>query len=488
MDYFDENRIITLKAYFDKEAELEQRMKVAGKTEEEIAAFKTTLLALQLVSRDYIERSEKEPDFYPDMTEKSMDVAAELHPFIKGVFSRIAAYEDGDLLTEKVDLLSTFSQTRIAKRTVDAVGIQDNVFERVQAVVVNNIELMFNIAANDKSGEFENQSNGLIVTTNILKRYPEMLRTMTDEVSQKVFKNGRDSKGKKQLNRNGGINHYTYTGSGKSGSGFFLLSTNIKNANDTTIIEKDFTYYDWAVMEAIISLYEKALDSQADNNGEVLLDLKSIDKVIKHLDGSRMSRQAQDNIEKTELYQSIKRLLGNHIYISEDALSFDDDFINGEIILDSGKVCLLIKKIPVLLDFVLNNGRGYATPIPISKLKLKEVRYTHDHVAIYRYLLHRVKEIYDSYFIDPNHLTPTARNSIPLDNVIDTVYPDFYSRYSDTIGRKRDVKKIVEAIFEEMKNKHIISNAKEVVRADGTITYELERQLQDLKKCKSTHS
>ena len=478
MDYLKKiEEAQTLKAYYDNESRIVEQMLGCDKSEGEILEFKTRLLALKLASKDYVDRWNERPKFYPDMEGKNIAFATEIYPFIAGVHSSLSACEDGDFLMEQIDFLSALSVTRMAKEAIDEFGIEDRIVEKVVNSVVHTLESVVETGLNDRTGEYQNPSTGTVATAKILMRYPDRLQSMTDEVTQKIFKNDRDNqKGINNLKRTG-VNHYTYTANKKSGSGFFVMSTNIQDANDAVHIEKDFTYFDWAVMEAVATLYQHALDSKAVVNGEILLDIKSIDKMLKHGD-SRMTKKKMDTIETSDIYLSIKKLLGNHVMISEDNETYEDDLINGAFVVDSGKVCLHVKRMPVLLEFAQKSSRGYVENVEVGKLKLKSVKYTTEHITIYRYLLQRVKEIYDSYFIDANHLNPTATNSIPLNNLIDALYPDLYNQYGDPVGKKRDIQESINKIFKEMIGLGMITGVRSNIRKkDGSLSYELERKL-----------
>ncbi|MCR4687422.1 MAG: hypothetical protein K5659_07615 [Lachnospiraceae bacterium] len=301
-------------------------------------------------------------------------------------------------------------------------------------------------------------------TEKILNRYPKELYVLQDEVTQQIFKNG-SSKG--PLNRQGGANQYNIKYDNKKDSGLIILNVNATE-EDKIIAEKPFGYYDWAVMEAVISIYVDAVERGLDNNGEILIDIKTIHKVLNH--GKRMSQETIKNITDCKLTQSLRKLMGNYIVISEVSGDYEGDMINGELCFARGKHCVRIKSAPVLLEFAKQNERTYYCRFDKDDLKL-EVTWNEERIAIYRYLMQRTNEIFGSYKNDEENKNTKLTNSIPLRNIIKTLYPDFDTKYQGDRdrGKRRDILKNVRTILDAMKLKGFFDDYLELEGKNGIV-------------------
>lgn len=471
--YLDETKVTSLKEFFECIDSDERSLISAGKQKVEIAEFKEKFTAFLFTTGDYINRREQNPEWYPEYSgAECLEQAKLIYPYLLDIYSYLLSCEDGDLLVEKIDTLITVALIQKALYIADIKGIQENMQDSVRNSVVRALEKIFCICANDKTRELEDVKTGIIKADKILKGQPHFLEIISDEVTQKVFKNARLN-GANTLNRNGMNSFSIKVGKNLETGLIDMRVRDIMDENDREVAEKDFSYFDWSVMEAISSLYSYGIDKHKDNTGMVVLDLKAIDNMVKH-GGTRIARGTV--IEKTPLYESIKRLMGNHISISTEQGEFAGNLIEGEFDIVSGKVCLVVNEFPVLYEYALKTGgRKKVSITALNDLKLENVNYTTEHIGIYRYLIQRVREIYGSYKVDAEHSKAVATNSIPLNNIIEIFYPNLEKDFSDPRGKRRDIKNNVEKILEGMKGKSFIKNYKIIQREDNSITYELER-------------
>ena len=119
---------------------------------------------------------------------------------------------------------------------------------------------------------------------------------------------------------------------------------------DRATVENYFSYYDWAVMEAVASIYDDAVSRGMDSNGKVIIDIKSVHQVVNF--GKRMSSEKQQNLVDSELFKSLQRLMGNYIHINEKSADYDGCLIDGEFGFFEGKHCIIMHKEPVLIEYL----------------------------------------------------------------------------------------------------------------------------------------
>lgn len=442
----------TLNDFFLASYTHEQELIKRGKTAEEIKLYKNNGLAYCLCSNEYEQKRVEHPNIFPAIeTGTSINVASKVYPYLTDLHEYIKNCEDGELILSKIDCLTTVALTISAINWMDIRGIQDNRSERVIQSVTEALGTIFCVAFNEKKESYINSNTGLIESPRILKRYPKILQTMSDEVTQLVFKNKAD--------RQNYTNYQTMVGNQKNSGSILMMSMiNVDNTRYKEKIEKPFSYYDRVVMEAIATMYDYAKEHNYADNGKVLIDLKAIDNMIRH-GGTRMKNPDVKSIKKSELFESIVRLMGNYIQISDPTgFCVEGNLVNGEFRYLNGNVYVEIDSMPVLMDFNMQKGKGMVEPLDLSELKL-DMAYTTERIGIYRYLLERVREIYGSYFIDDNHKTAKLTNSVPLDNAIDAIYPDFNKRY-DKYGddKRRTMKKSICEVARLLVDKNIISD------------------------------
>lgn len=473
MPNYNDKSMVSLYEFFHVLEEEIAQLEATGKyTPEKINEYKTNQLAIQFNSIQYVRRNVSLPDRYPLMDIKeSLEVAKALFPCVHEIFNFFMKNTEGKSVATKIDLHFTLAIANYFRNRILRSENADNCSERIVYGVREGLIRSYNIALNAPKKEFIDSQTGIVKSDKVLNRYPKVLYVLQDEVVQKVFKNGSSDK---TIDRQGGVNHYSIKAGNKNDAGIIQLYTTA-SADDLSVAEKKFSYYDWAVMEAVASIYDDAIERNQDNNGEIIVDIKSIHRVLNH--GRRMSQEKLQNIADCELTQSLKRLMGNYIKISEPSGNYEGNVLEGTIDFVGGKHCVRIKSEPVLLQFAKQNGRKYYCKFDRDDLNLKDINYNEERIAIYRYLMQRTNEIYGSYKKDDKHKNAIKTNSIPLSNVIKAVYPDIRTQYPGDSYRskKRDITENVSAILGAMKDKGFIDDYIQNQRGNDLV-FELVRK------------
>ena len=100
--------------------------------------------------------------------------------------------------------------------------------------------------------------------------------------------------------------------------------------------------------------------------------MESIDKLLKR---DIKARSDKKNILDSELIDSIVKLLGIHVSISEPSGNYEGNLLEGELDIIDGRVCLVVDK-PIMYEFANKNGRCYIDSREIDKLKLEGVHFS----------------------------------------------------------------------------------------------------------------
>lgn len=463
MDYFNNNEDCSVNEFYENVEKLRKNLKKQGiLTPEVLEEKKSLLLGLQFTTPLYIEKQEENPDWYPDA---NIDTIKEELPFMDAVYEHMIHRGNGKEILDKISVTDATILVSDAHKATKRMGIVDSVKERVVGAVVPAIENVTKIAINDKTGEFVKPS-GKYTTGDILKRYPNIVKAMTDEVTRSVFSN----KVEEQVQTSYKIQQGNKTEHGM----IALMSNSSSDPNVKSRIEKKFSTYDWAVMEAVASLYAFAKDKKKLKNGKLIVDLESIDKLIKR---DVKARSDKANILDSELISSILKLLNNHISISDPSGNYEGDLLEGELDIISGNVCLVIEE-PIMLKYGNANGRNYIDSLDIEKLKLEGIHFTAENIAIYRFLLDRLRVIFGSYFMDGMHENAVKTNSVPLSSIIEAVYPEGLQEYSDVDSKRRFIWEHAKNICEAMKdnNNFFLDFDADGVNPDGEKTIRFTRK------------
>lgn len=243
-----------------------------------------------------------------------------------------------------------------------------------------------------------------------------------------------------------------------------ILRIQPQEETDTIQFEKDFSYYDWAVMEAVTSLYLA---------GNKVIDLQSIDKVLKHNKKSRMTKSKAEQIEKSLLFDSLKRLSGNYIQITAKGTSREGYLIDNDFNIVDGKIYLNVKNIPVLYDYA--DSINHVLTVKNEELKI-DLSYTEDTITIFRYLMERVLEIYGTLktkdlMNGKQRLQPKTVNKILSNKICEAI---LFDDVKDRASKERRIRERTENVLEKMKSKGFFFDYK-IVGTGSNTYYELKR-------------
>ena len=454
MNYYDENRLCTVNEFYENAKKQKKALKKAGvSSEQELEEKRALLLGAQFTSAKYIEMNQESPSEYPDVS--PADMMDELE-YIDAVHDYMMQNGDGDSILNNYPLVSAAIMVKKSHSEIVNAGIDSDITERIVHAVVPAIEAV-TLKAIKHAPQFNIGASNVINAQKVLKRYPEITKMMTDEATRTVFTN--------KAERNQWTPFTVHNGKTQAPASILLSQSIMADPANKVLIESKFSIYDWVVMEAVATLYDYAeTNNELDSNGTIAIDIKSIDKILKRDILSRMSKEAQNNITSSDIVKSLVKLMGNHVNINDSAGCFEGDMVDGELAFVKGILCVVVKSKPVLFKYADENGRNHIESIMMDDLKLHtsnhKVIYTTEVIAIYRYLLSRLKEIYGSYKMDSQHMKPKSNysNSVPLENIINAVYPEGLGQFKDQTSKRRYILSNIEKVCKAMEHKKIFFN------------------------------
>lgn len=467
MNYINEEKFLSIDEFFEKVKPYKEELKRKGMPDEKIAEQLGLFLFAQFQSNAYIHEQENNAKLYPKY---ECDDVVDAYPYVAAINERMSKSSDGVQIAKKVPVYSAVSLVNKAHTEIRAAGVSDNVEARIVAAVTNAIHAIYDVYLNTPQNRGMNSPERLIDVPNLLIGYPEILVMMSDEVTQNVFKN--------KIEKNT-IN--TYAINKKSGLSGSIVLTSVYEEDNAYIadIESPFSTYDLAVMEAIITLYVHAESEGKLVNGQILLDIQSIDKLVKYNKETRLPKEIKVKLTESELYRSIMKLRGNHVTISDEAGNYDGALIDAEFVTrnestgrgEVAKTCLCVNACPIIYEFAKNNGRHYYDEVELEKLKLP-TRMTFITTAVYRYVMQRTREIFGTYFMDDRHMEVKkgAKNTILLESVLRAVYPDGLRGHKDESSAKRTVRDALIKICNYMKGMGYFKNVDYVEDSRGLLS------------------
>ena len=269
MNYYDDNKLCSVNEFYENAKKLKKELKKTGKaTNEEIEQKKALLLGAQFVSKKYIELMEEAPEEYPEVL--PADIMGEME-FIDAVHDYMLQHGDGEKVLDSYPLVSAAIMVKKSHTEIVNAGIESDITERIVHSVVPAIEAV-TLKAIKHAPQFNIGTSNVINAQKILRGYPEIVKVMMDEATRTVFTN------KAERNQ---WSTFTVHNGNASDTASILLSQSVTAAHaNKVLIESDFSIYDWAVMEAIVTLYAHAEAENKLDNGAVTLDIKSIDKIV----------------------------------------------------------------------------------------------------------------------------------------------------------------------------------------------------------------
>lgn len=471
MNYFDDEKLCSVNEFYDNAKKLKRMLKKNGTfTDEEIEEKRALLLGAQFVSKKYVELMEESPEEYPEIL--PADIMGEME-FIDAVHDYMIQHGDGQKVLDSYPIVSAALMVKTAHSEISNAGIDNCVTERIVHSVVPAIEAV-TLKAINNAPQFNVTTSKIINAQKVLSKYPDIVKLMTDEAIREVFTN--------KVVRNQWSSFAVYKGNASDNASLLLSQSVSADPNNKVIIESDFSIYDWAVMEAVATMYGYAEANNKLDNGAVAIDIQSIDKILKRNVLSRMSQEIKKNILTSDIVKSLVKLMGNHVQIVDPTGNYEGDIIDGELAFVANTLCLVVKSKPVFFAYADGNGRNHLESIAIDDLnidlKKERAAYSTETVAIYRFLLGRLREIFGSYKMDKQHMNakPNYPNSVPLESVINAVYPDGLGKYKDITSKRRYILKNIEKVCKAMQNKKIFFKRYELSKnSKGDIIYIFHR-------------
>ncbi len=471
MDYFDDEKLCSVNEFYENAKKLKRKLKKSGTfTDEEIEEKKALLLGAQFVSKKYVELMEESPEEYPEIV--PADIMGEME-YIDAVHDYMIQHGDGERVLSSYPIVSAAIMVKNTHSEISKAGIDNCVTERIVHSVVPAIEAV-TLKAINNAPQFNVTTSKIINAQKVLNNYPDIVKLMTDEATREVFTN--------KAARNQWSSFVVYNGNASDNASLLLSQSVSADPNNKVLIESDFSIYDWAVMEAVATMYAYAEASNKLDNGVVAIDIQSIDKILKRDVLSRMSQETKKNILTSDIVRSLVKLMGNHVQIVDPAGNYEGDFIDAELAFVANRLCLVVKSKPIFFAYADGNGRNHLESIVMDDLKLdlKKVGavYSTGTVAIYRYLLGRLKEIFGSYKMDKQHMNPKPNyhNSVPLESIINAVYPEGLGKYKDIASKKRYILKNIEKVCKAMQDKKTFFKRYELSKnSKGDIVYIFHR-------------
>lgn len=340
-------------------------------TEEEINNYKNNFFALELLADKY----EEARNVYSEYHYKHiMDEVQWIRSVFEEVVNLFQTTGDRSLYLKRITASSLEAVIKVC---------QDNLHKLNGASLVPSViattDSVFETAINDKHSQFID-AYGNIDVERILYKYPDKVKIIRSFVTQAVFK----SHMKEGFDADGNLSREYH---GKT-----TRVTIINQQPDMPNAEKQLCCYDWAAMEAIVSLYLE---------GVHLIDMDSILKVMQHDKGKSISESKKDDRTKGRLFGSLEKLTHNYITIADETCDFNDSgmLVDGEIHIDgaTGKVYLEVKSEPIL--YAHANKLNHINTYDNEEVAL-ELNYNDNTISIYRYLIQAVLSIFGSCKIE----------------------------------------------------------------------------------------
>lgn len=326
---------------------------------EQIEEYKNNFFALEILAEKNVSARKR----YADNHNTDVEEIMELRPVVEEIIEMFQQQGDRNRYLEHISILSMEAIIKICQRRLGAVAGA----KLIPSVVATTDEI-FAITENDPSGRFEIDDTGLINVDEITYKYPKTIKIVRDLTTQAVFKKSM----KNGFDENGVLSH-------KSKNGKDLVVIRTDNNQDLKGAEEELSYFDWAVMEAIYSLF------LAENTN---MTLDSISRVMKHSNAKTASGVQKENWGETQLYKSIQKLCRIYIRISDESCDFHEEgnIIDGKLLTDhaSGKLYLHIDSVPILCKHAdkLNHINTYS----FDELEL-HLNYNDYVISIYRFLI-----------------------------------------------------------------------------------------------------
>lgn len=423
MDY--PNNIRTAREWFQKYKEYVEALQADENiTDEKLQFYKRNFFALEVIANKYDEQRRLYPENHFD---KKVDEVSWMLPVVEEIMNIFETEGDRYMYLDRITVSALETLVKLCNQEISSCGKG-----MLVPSVVASMDNIFTIAANDKSDRF-NSVDGMIDVDRIVCEYPEEIIIIRELVTQKIFKNAIE---------NDSFTHVYETGNKKGTKAVNVSLVNM--SQDVATIERELSYYDWAVMEAIHALYKA---------GNEIVDLDSIEAVLKHRTHKGTSDSKKTKRDQTILFDSVNRLMKNYVTISDEKFGFDDSgyLVDGEIITSNGKFYLKLNSECILAKYACKKGQ--VNTYKLSDLELN-ISYTDNTIALYRYMIQCVTEIFGSPKTED--LVNGVKKLKPQNPKYDYIsckkaYEPILGKDAKNTSKQETLRKRMKAIFGEMK-------------------------------------
>ena len=446
MDY--PNNVRTAREWLEKyKSYVESLQADETMTEEKLLFYKMNFFALEVIANKYDEQRRLYPENH---FEKKVDEVSWMLPVVEEIMNIFDTEGDRHIYLDRITMSALETVIKLCNQGLGAYGK-----EALVPSVLASMDNAFAIAVNDKTDRYCT-SEGLIDVDKIICEYPKEIIVIRELVTQKIFKNGIEN----------GTYTYTYN-TGKKRKQESVNVSLINMASDDLSMERELSYYDWAVMEAIHALYLA---------GNEVVDLDSIEAVLKHKTQKGTSDSKKAKREQTILFDSVCRLTKNCVTISDDMYGFDETgyLVDGEILSLEGRIYLKINSECILARYACK--KGHVNTYGLDELQLN-MNYSDNTIALYRYMIQCVTEIFG---------TPKIKDVIngnqrlqPRNSKYDYIsckkaYDAVLGKECTSTSKQETLRKRMSAIFEEMKRLEFIDDG-EYINEKGNQHFTVSR-------------
>ena len=417
-------------------------------TEEKLLFYKKNFFALELLAQKYDEQRQMYPDNHFG---KNVDDVSWMLPVVEEIINIFETGGDRHIYLERITVSALETVIKLCSQ-----GLSESSKGMLVPSVVASMDNVFAVAVNDKTGKL-NFADGLIDVDRIVCEYPKEIVVIRELVTQKIFKNA--------------IENGNYTHVYENGSKRVIKSVNVSLINmsqDSATMERELSYYDWAVMEAIHALHRA---------GNEIVDLDSIEAVLKHKVYKGTSDSKKSKREKTLLFESVCRLMHTYVNISDTKYDFEDGgcLVDGEIITSNGRIYLKINSECIMARYACLKKQ--VNTYSLDELALN-ISYTDLTIALYRYMIQCVTEIYG---------TPKITDEIggrqklkPQNPKYDSIsckkaYAPILGQNAISTSKQETLRNRMQDIFEEMKRLNFIDNESKYIAEKGDQHFKLSR-------------
>ncbi len=417
-------------------------------TEEKLLFYKKNFFALEVLADKYDEQRLLYPENHYG---KTVDEVSWMLPVVEEIMGIFETEGDRHIYLERITVTALETIIKLCQQEIDGCG-KGMLVPSVAASMDN----VFATVANDKTDEFVS-ADGIIDVDRIVCKYPKEIIVIRELVTQKIFKNAFD---------NGNYTHLYASRNKKVTES--VRATLINMSQESATLERELSYYDWAVMEAIHSLHLAGND---------IIDLDSIEAVLKHQTHKGTSDSKKVKRDRTMLFDSVCRLTKTFVTITDDKYEFEENgyLVDGEIISSNGRLYLKILSESIMARYACQKKQVNVYGLDELKLGLS---YTDNVIALYRYMIQCVTEIFGTPKVED--VINGTKKLKPMSPTYDWIsckkaYEAILGKDAGNTSKQETLRNRMKAIFEEMIKQGFIGKDSKFVDEKGNQHFKVSR-------------